>query len=91
MFTNITVTLFVPINASMIGTKFDLEETLDDEPEKLEMLQYFVRNLGFKARFFLTFLGYSVRFQTTQQLKLFCSSLLITSTLSFKTRAVLCI
>jgi hypothetical protein len=43
MFTNITVTVYVPVKASMIGTKFDLEDVLDDEPEKLEQMQYYVR------------------------------------------------
>lgn len=35
MFTNITVNLFVPRDTSLMKPSFDLDEILEDEPEKL--------------------------------------------------------
>lgn len=37
-----TVNIFVPVDPNMINSAFNLNDTLDDEPEKLERYQYFV-------------------------------------------------
>lgn len=42
MFTNITVNIWAPKDINLVGPSFKLNDVLDDEPEKLERLQYFV-------------------------------------------------
>ncbi|CDW80141.1 UNKNOWN [Stylonychia lemnae] len=41
LFTNMIVNIFVPVDPTLINSQFNLNDTLDDEPEKLERLQYF--------------------------------------------------
>ena len=42
LFTNMTVNVFVPIDPTLLNSSFKINDVLDDEPEKLERLQYFV-------------------------------------------------
>jgi hypothetical protein len=44
LFTNMTVNAFVPIDPNLLNPSFKVNDVLDDEPEKLERLQYFVSN-----------------------------------------------
>jgi len=45
LFTNMIVNIFVPTDPGLLNPQFKLNDILDDEPEKLERLQYFVSGI----------------------------------------------
>jgi hypothetical protein len=42
MFASITVNVWIPKDANIVGTQFKLEDILEDEPDKMERFTFFV-------------------------------------------------
>ena len=42
MFTNLTLNLWLPVDMNAMSDQFNMIDVLEDEPEKMRRLQYFV-------------------------------------------------